>query len=125
MRKSGIIISNDVEANFREISMGNIAPNTLYRSSHPIKNDKQEQVISILASSARIATIINLSDFDTEIKRKAFFAPWYDKLLKNNRVIALGTDFSQTSEYFQKNLRKACNLSSIPKAPGLFIATPE
>jgi len=42
MKKSGIIISNDAEAvNFREIRMGNIAPNTLYRSSHPIKDDKQ------------------------------------------------------------------------------------
>jgi protein tyrosine/serine phosphatase len=119
MRKSGIIISNDVEANFREISMGNIAPNTLYRSSHPIKNDKQESVISILASNARIATIINLSDFDAEIKRKAFFAPWYNKLLKNNRVIALGMDFSQTSEYFQKKFKKGLQFIINTEGPWL------
>jgi len=120
MTKSGIIISGDAGAvNFREIHMGTIAPNTLYRSSHPIKDDKQEPVISMLASSTRIATIINLSDFDTEIKRKAFFAPWYNQLLKNNRVIALGMDFSQTSEYFQKKLKKGLQFIINTEGPWL------
>ena len=120
MTKSGIKISNDAEAvNFREIRMGNIAPNTLYRSSHPIKDDKQEPVISMLASTARIAAIINLSDFASEIKRKAFFAPWYNKLLKNNRVIALGIDFSQTSEYFQKKLKKGLQFIINTEGPWL------
>ena len=106
MKQSGIIISGDAGAvNFREIRMGNIAPNTLYRSSHPIKDDRQEKVISLLASSARIASVINLTDFDSEMKRKAFFAPWYNQILKNNRVIALGMDFSLTGEYFQKKLK--------------------
>jgi protein tyrosine/serine phosphatase len=119
MTKSGIIISNDAEANFREIRVGNIAPKTLYRSSHPIKDDKQEPVISILASSAGIAAILNLSDFDAEIKRKAFFAPWDNKLLKNNRVIALGMDFSQTSEYFQKKLKKGLQFIINTEGPWL------
>ena len=120
MTKSGIIISGDAgSVNFREISMGNIAPNTLYRSSHPIKDDRQEPVISMLASSARIAAVINLSDFDAEIKRKAFFAPWYNKLLKNNRVIALGMDFSQTGEYFQKKLKKGLQFIINTEGPWL------
>jgi len=120
MTKSGIIISGDAGAvNFREISAGNIAPNTLYRSSHPIKDDRQEPVISMLASSARIAAVINLSDFDAEIKRKAFFAPWYNKLLINNRVIALGMDFSQTSEYFQKKLKKGLQFIINTEGPWL------
>jgi len=120
MRKSGIIISGGAEAvNFREIRMGNIAPNTLYRSSHPIQDDRQEPVIALLASSARIATIINLSDFDAEIKRKAFFAPWYNMLLKNNRVIALGMDFSQTGEYFQKKLKKGLQFIISTEGPWL------
>ena len=120
MKKSNIIISGDAEAvNFRKIRMGNIAPHTLYRSSHPIKNDKQELVISMLASSTRIAAIINLSDFDSEIKRKAFFAPWYNTLLKNNRVIALGMDFSQTSEYFQKKLKKGLQFIINTEGPWL------
>ena len=118
--RSGIIISGGAETvNFREIRMGNIAPNTLYRSSHPIKDDKQEPVISLLASSARIAAVINLCDFDAEIKRKAFFAPWYGKLLKANRVIALGMDFSQTSEYFKKKLKKGLQFIISTEGPWL------
>jgi hypothetical protein len=94
MTKSGTtILSNAEKVNFREIRMGNIAPNTLYRSSHPIKDDKQEQAISMLASGSRIAAVINLSDNTSEITGKAIFAPWYNKLLKNNCVIALGMDF--------------------------------
>jgi len=48
--------------NFREIRMGNIAANTLFRSSHPIKDNKQEKSISLLASKVNIKTVINLCD---------------------------------------------------------------
>jgi hypothetical protein len=76
MRKGGKIISNKAEeVNFREIRMGSIAPNTLYRSSHPIKDYKQEPVISMLASAAKIAAVLNLSDTTSEITGKAIFAP--------------------------------------------------
>jgi len=107
MKKSGIFLSSDAQAvNFREIRMGKIAPNILYRSSHPIKDGKQERAISILASNARIAAIINLSDFNAEIKRNVFFAPWYNKLFSTGSVIALGMDFNYFSENFGKKLKK-------------------
>jgi protein tyrosine/serine phosphatase len=55
---NSIITSSDARAvNFREIRMGKIAPKTLYRSSHPIKENKEEKVISILANNARIMII--------------------------------------------------------------------
>jgi len=108
MTKSGIITKGDAQAvNFREIRVGNIAPNTLYRSSHPIKGDEQEKVISLLAAKARIGAVINLSDTNSALSLKAIFAPWYDKLYKNNRIIALGMDFNITSEKFNKKLKKA------------------
>jgi protein tyrosine/serine phosphatase len=107
MRKNGITISSGAQAvNFREIRIGNIAPNTLYRSSHPIKDYKQEPVISMLASTARIAAILNLSDNTSEINGKAIFAPWYNRLVKNNRVIALGMIFNNNNENFNKKLKK-------------------
>ncbi len=107
MKKSDIIIPSDAErVNFREIRMGNIAPNTLYRSSHPIMDDKQDKIISLLAAQNKIKTIINLSDTISEIKIKSMFAPWYDKLLKNNRVAALGMDLNNNSESFSKKFKK-------------------
>jgi len=47
--------------NFREICIGNIAPNTLYRSSHPIYDNKQEKTIALLAAYTKIAAVINFS----------------------------------------------------------------
>jgi len=120
MRKSGIIISDDAQAvNFREIRMGKIAPNTLYRSSHPIKDLKQEKTISMLASTARIAAIINLSDNNSEIIGKAIFAPWYNKLLKNNRVIALGMTFNNENDSFNKKLKKGLQFIINTECPWL------
>jgi len=120
MRKSGIIVPNDAQAvNFREIRIGNIAPNTLYRSSHPIKDLKQEKTISMLASTAKIAAVINLSDNISEINGKAIFAPWYDKLLKNNRVIALGMTFNNNNNDFHKRLKKGLQFLINTESPWL------
>ena len=105
--KTDMITSDNAQlANFREIRMGNIAPGMLYRSSHPVKNNKQEKTISVLANNARIATIINLCDTTSSVCTKAVFAPWYDALLKNGRVIALGMDFGVASENFNRKLKE-------------------
>ncbi len=119
-RNSGILIPSDAErVNFREIRMGNIAPNTLYRSSHPIKDNEQEKIISLLAAQKKIKTIINLSDTISEIKLKSIFAPWYDKLLKNNRVAALGMDLNNNSESFSKKLKKGLQFIINTEGPWL------
>jgi len=120
MKKNGIIIPGGAETvNFREIRMGNIAPNTLYRSSHPIKDNEQEEIISLLAAQNNIKTIINLSDTHSEIKLKSIFAPWYDKLLKNNSVVALGMDFNNNSESFSKKLKKGLQFIINTEGPWL------
>ena len=118
--KKNILTEDDVQAvNFREIRVGKIAPNTLYRSSHPIKELKQERAVSMLAANARIAAILNLCDTNSEIMGKAIFAPWYNRLLKNNRVLALGMDFSVTSENYMKKLRKGLLFILATDAPWL------
>ena len=115
-----MIIANDAQSvNFREICMGNIAPNTLYRSSHPIKDNKQEKAISMLAANAKIAAIVNLCDTESGIRGKALFAPWYNHLLKSNRFIALGMDFSVTSENFKKKLKKGLQFIIRTEGPWL------
>ena len=118
--KNSIIIPEDAElANFREIRIGNIAPNTLYRSSHPIKQNKQEKAITILAANARISSIINLCDTSSELNTKALFAPWYNRLLKNNRIIAVGMDFDHTSDNFREKLKKCLQFIINSEGPWL------
>jgi protein tyrosine/serine phosphatase len=101
-------VSDDAQSvNFREIRVGAISPNTLYRSSHPIQEGRQDPLIALLAAEHRIATVINLSDSPSEVKRKAFFAPWYNRLFINNQIIALGMDFSVTGKSFNRKLKNA------------------
>jgi len=120
MTKGGIVTSDDIQAvNFREIRAGKIAPNTLYRSSHPIKGDVQEKVIALLAAKARIGAVINLSDTNSALSLKTIFAPWYDKLYKSSRVIALGMDFSVTNDKFNKKLKKALQFIISTEGPWL------
>jgi hypothetical protein len=55
--------------------MGGIAPGILYRSSHPIGDEPEDIAVIKLAALARIATILNLTDTNRVIKRKAILAP--------------------------------------------------
>ena len=103
MEKTNIISVQSV--NFREICIGNIAPNTLFRSSHPVKENVQEKVISLLAAKLKIKTVINLCDTKSEIMGKAIFAPWYNNLFKNGQVIALGMTFLNTDASYNKKLK--------------------
>jgi len=105
MKESRIISGDARTVNFREICMGNIAPGMLFRSSHPVKDNRQEKAISMLAGKAKISTVINLCDTSSNILAKAHFAPWYNSLLKNNRVIALDMDFSLSSDSFKRKLK--------------------
>jgi predicted protein tyrosine phosphatase len=108
MKKQIFGSSGDAQSvNFREIRVGAISPNTLYRISHPIPGDRQEPLIALLAAEHRIAAVINLSDNPAEVKRKAFFAPWYKRLFINNQIIALGMDFGVTGKNFNWKLKKA------------------
>jgi hypothetical protein len=118
--KNSVIISDEAQSvNFREICMGGIAPNTLYRSSHPIKDNGQEKALSLLSSKARIAAVLNLCDTNSEIAIKALFAPWYNKLLKNNQVIALGMDFGHTSLNYNRKLKKGLQFIINTEGPWL------
>jgi len=76
-------------ANFREISMGEIAPGILYRCNHPIYNGKQVNHIIFLVTNAKIKTIINISDSMQSLRSKVSRCPWYEKMLAENNVIAL------------------------------------
>jgi hypothetical protein len=119
MKNKFIIPGGAASVNFREIRMGSIAPNMLYRSSHPIKDDRQDRVISMLAAQTRIASVLNLSDTNSGLKIKAFIAPWYDNLFKNGRVLALGMDFHFDSGNFRKKLKKALQFITTSEGPWL------
>jgi protein tyrosine/serine phosphatase len=120
MEQKGIAISDDAQSvNFREIRVGNIAPAMLYRSSHPIQDNRQEPILSLLAAKYRIAAVINLSDNASELKRKVFLAPWYKRLFAKDRAIALGMGFSVIGASYNKRLKKALQFIIKTEGPWL------
>jgi len=116
---SGIISVDAQSVNFREIRCGNIAPGAIYRSSHPVKNNKQEKSVSILAAHAKIAAVVNLCDTMSGIFTNAIFAPWYNNLLTSGKVIALGMNFSCTSPSFKKKFKEALQFIIRTQGPWL------
>jgi hypothetical protein len=120
MKTHDIVLSDDAKSvNFREIRCGKIAPKTLFRSSHPIQSGKQEPVIALLAAQNHIAAVINLSDTGSALKRKAFFAPWYNRLFLKGKIIALGMDFSVTSNSYNQKLKNALRFIAKTEGPWL------
>jgi protein tyrosine/serine phosphatase len=105
---------------FREIRMGSIKSGILYRSGHPISfADMQDKTIAKLALQARISTVLNLVDTNAGLKRKTFFAPWYHKLYKQGRIIALRLDSNITDKKYALKLKQILRFMLIHDGPYL------
>jgi protein tyrosine/serine phosphatase len=89
--------------------VGNIAPGTLYRSSHPVLwNGEQVQDIILSANRAGIKTVINLSDSKWTLEWKVADCPWYKQIYESGNVIAVNmTVFDILDREFHKKLKKA------------------
>jgi protein tyrosine/serine phosphatase len=95
-------------SNFREVNSGKIAPKLLYRSNHPICNEKQVKDIILSANNANIQTIINLSDSMYSVRQKIIYCPWYRKIFEKNNVIALNIkmNFNIKDNQFNKKIKE-------------------
>ena len=92
--------SDEVFANFRQVTTGHIASNKLYRSSSPIDNTFGRALYSDnLSRRAGIKSILNLADTVDNIKSrilaKGFRSNYYKGLFYDGNVIGL----SMTSEF--------------------------
>jgi protein tyrosine/serine phosphatase len=86
--------------------MGAITPKWLYRSSHPINGNNKDFIIAELAETAKIAAVLNLSDDERVLKRKADLIPWYNKLFQEGCVIAINMGFDFHSDQFGSKINK-------------------
>jgi protein tyrosine phosphatase len=94
-------------SNFREINCGKIPPNLLYRSNHPICDEKQVKDIILAANDVKIQTIVNLADNTRVLKEKIIHCPWYRKVFENGNVMALNIDkkFDILDNKFTKKIK--------------------
>jgi protein tyrosine/serine phosphatase len=91
--------------NFREVCMGGIAPQWLYRSADPVTCGDRDIVMAEFAETAKIAAVLNLADNERELKRKAGLVPWYDKLYQTGCIIALDMKFDFMEPRFGSKIR--------------------
>lgn len=120
--------SDEVFANFRNMTIGTIAEGVLYRSSSPINNEiGRASYADNLIKAANINTVVNLADSTDNIKKyldgKDFASPYYAELYNNNQVLCLNMGLAYSSPEFKAGTIKGLIFMSENKGPYLFHCT--
>ncbi len=120
--------SDEIFANFRSITAGNIAKGAVYRSSSPINNELgRASYADNLIKGAKVNTVINLADSTENIKTylaaKDFASPYYADLLKNNRVLCLNMGLAYASAEFKASIIKGLAFMAENQGPYLIHCT--
>ena len=96
--------SDEVFANFREVRMGAIAPNRLYRSCNPVYGDARAPYAEKLIRANGIKAAVNLADSPESASKHIDEAPYYKSLVQDGNVIFLNMGVAFTDEDFIKKL---------------------
>ena len=120
--------SDEVFANFREITAGNIKPGKLYRSASPFNSIyNRAPYVNALAEQAGIKGILNLADTEEDIKayfEQPDFKSFYAKsLFENGTVAPLGMPVDYASEEFSKKLVSGIAEANYTEGPILINCT--
>ncbi len=112
-------MSDEIFANFRTISAGDIESGKVYRSCNPALGDARAPYAEDLAQEKNIKTIINLADSEESYLENVETIDWYKDMYENNRVILLDMDVDYTSLEFGQKLAKGFIFMSENEAPYL------
>lgn len=120
--------SDAVFANFRNITLGDIKKNILYRSASPVNNELGRAAYADkLAKKAKIKTVINLADSKANIqsylKAADFNSPYYKQLYKSGKVLPLNMGLAYTSDEFKTGTIEGLKYMAKNKGPYLFHCT--
>ena len=101
--------SDEVFANFREVSSPSIKKGVLYRSASPINNKySRASYASKLAQKHAIKSVLNLADTKDEltsyIKKADFNSPYYRRLYEDGRVVLASLPLEYNSQAFKVKL---------------------
>jgi len=98
--------SDAIFANFREVTIGEIAPGKLYRSSHPSIEDPRAPYAAELAEKAGIKTIVNLSDSDEEVKEFCANSSFFASIEESGNMVNLNMGVDLLSDEFAGKLKE-------------------
>ncbi|WP_313577710.1 tyrosine-protein phosphatase [Lacrimispora sp.] len=117
--------SDEVFANFREVTYGSIAPGRLYRSSNPINPEiGRNQYAMRLTEAAGVKVIFNLSETAEEVTAHLGTdtngnLAYYKGLNDTGNVYAMGMGLDSQSEDFKQKLAVILREMSEKKGPYL------
>ena len=105
-------VSDIAFANFRNVKMGSIKENMLYRGASPIDNlNLRAKYADKLIAENGIQFDVNLSDslrsVHEHLNKEDCESPYYDSLYQNNKVITLSMDMNYKSKKFGEKVVEA------------------
>jgi len=120
--------SDEVFANFRNITAGKLAKGVVYRSSSPVNNELgRASYTDALIKAAKINAVANLADskenIESYIAAEDFASPYYAELYKNNKVLPLNMGLAFSSDEFKEGIVKGLVFMSENQGPYLFHCT--
>ncbi|WP_390451454.1 S-layer homology domain-containing protein [Pseudoflavonifractor gallinarum] len=116
--------SDAVFANFRAVTVGDIAEGALYRSASPVNNEHgRASYADALIQKAGVKTVLNLADhkedIDGYLAAEDFASPYYKILYEAGSVIPLGMPVDYSSESFGADL--TAGLAKLSQQPGPYL----
>lgn len=97
--------SDEVFANFRNVTAGKIAAGKLYRSCNPVLKDARAPFAEKLAKDNGIKVVLNLADSTESAKEGLEKAPYYKSLADSGNVVFLNMGVSFSDPDFVEKLR--------------------
>ena len=116
--------SDEIFANFRAVSAGDIKEDTLYRSASPCDNQHNRATyVNALAEEAGIAFILDLADSDAKIATyfsdPAFSCEYFRTLFYDGKVAPIALNMNLTSYGFREKL--AGGLTKMAESEGPYL----
>ena len=120
--------SNQIFANFRNISSGDLGENALYRSSSPVNSELGRAAYADdFAEEAGIRTVMNLADsaelIESYIEAEDFASPYYQSLFEEGNVIALNLGVDYRAEDFDAGFAEGLRFLASHEGPYLVHCT--
>ena len=124
----GDYASDAVFANFRAITVGDIAEGVLYRTSSPVNPEiGRASYADDLIEQAGVQTVVNLADDDAALQgyfaAEGFDSPYYQSLYEAGNVIALNMGVDYKAEDFQAKLKTGLEFMIAHEGPYAFHCT--
>ncbi len=120
--------SDEVFANFRNIKVGKIKENVLYRSASPCDNQhNRASYVDALIAKAGVKCILNLSDNDTKIEKYMskddFASPYFKSLYDEGGVIPIAMSMNFSADDFKEKIARGFSAMAEKEGPYLIHCT--